>query len=125
MLSHVSVGSNDLPKAKAFYEALFGLIGLSKMYDHPSGGAIYAKDGKPQFAVLGPFDGKPATVGNGSMVAFYLPDAAAVDAFYNQALALGGISEGEPGARGEGGFYAAYFRDLDGNKLNAYTMVAA
>jgi catechol 2,3-dioxygenase-like lactoylglutathione lyase family enzyme len=118
------VGSNDLPKAKAFYDALFGVIGLSKVFDHPSGGAIYGKDGKPEFGVLGPYDGKPATVGNGSMVAFHLPDAAAVEAFHNEALALGGTSEGAPGPRGDGGYYGAYFRDLDGNKLSAYTMVA-
>lgn len=125
MLSHMTHGSNDLPKAKAYYEALLGTIGYTKIFDHPSGGAVYGIDGKPQIGVLGPYDGKPATVGNGTMAALYLPNSAAVDAFYAKAIALGSASEGAPGPRGETGFYGAYFRDLDGNKLNAYTMVRA
>lgn len=123
MLSHVTVGSNDLPKATAFYGALFGTIGFTKIFDHPSGGAMYGKDGKLQIGVVGPFDGNPATVGNGSTVAFALPDPATVDAFHAKALALGGTSEGDPGPRGGG--YAAYFRDLDGNKLVVYTIASA
>ena len=122
MLSHVTLGSNDLPKAKAFYEALFGTLGFTKFFDHPSGGAVYGKDGRPQIGVLGPYDGKPATVGNGTMVVFHLPDTGAVDAFHAKALALGGTCEGAPGPRGDTGYYAAYFGDLEGNKLAAYTM---
>jgi predicted lactoylglutathione lyase len=66
-----------------------------------------------------PFDGNPATVGNGVMVAMKMPSKEAVDAFYQKAIELGATDEGAPGQRGEG-FYAGYFRDLDGNKLNAF-----
>jgi predicted lactoylglutathione lyase len=72
--------------------------------------------------VLTPFDGKPATVGNGVMVALYVDSRAKVDALHARALELGGSDEGAPGPRGDSGFYAGYFRDLDGNKLNAFTM---
>ena len=69
-----------------------------------------------------PFDGKPATVGNGVMVAFEARDKAQVDRIHRLALSLGGKDEGAPGPRGDQGFYAAYFRDLDGNKQNAFVM---
>ena len=70
-----------------------------------------------------PFDGQPATIGNGSMVALQAKDADQVRRLYEIALANGGVDEGAPGPRGDDGFYAAYFRDPDGNKLNAFTMV--
>jgi catechol 2,3-dioxygenase-like lactoylglutathione lyase family enzyme len=73
--------------------------------------------GKPGFALAIPYDKKRATVGNGSMVAFEVADPARVDALYRKALALGATDEGPPGDRGDG-YYGAYFRDLDGNKLN-------
>jgi predicted lactoylglutathione lyase len=69
-----------------------------------------------------PFDGKPATVGNGVMAAFAAKDKAQVDRLHKLAMDMGGKDEGAPGPRGDGGFYAAYFRDLDGNKLNAFVM---
>ena len=74
---------------------------------------------KPSFAVMTPFDGKPATVGNGVMIGLYLSSADQVNAIHAKALALGGADEGAPGPRGEH-FYGAYFRDLDGNKLAAF-----
>jgi predicted lactoylglutathione lyase len=70
--------------------------------------------------VIKPYDGKAATVGNGTMVALVLDSKAKVDALYKKALELGGTDEGAPGPRGDSGFYAAYFRDLDGNKLNCF-----
>ena len=79
-------------------------------------------DGGAGLGVTQPFDGKPMTVGNGVMVALAAKDRAEVDRIYKLALSLGGTDEGPPGPRGEGGFYAAYFRDLDGNKLNAFVM---
>jgi catechol 2,3-dioxygenase-like lactoylglutathione lyase family enzyme len=115
MLSYVTVGTNDLEKSIPFFTELLGTQGATKMFDHPRG-AIFGKDGKPVMSVVTPFDGKPATVGNGTMVALAIPSRAEVDAFYAKALALGGTSEGEPGERGPG-FYMAYFRDLDGNKF--------
>jgi catechol 2,3-dioxygenase-like lactoylglutathione lyase family enzyme len=88
------------------------------MFDHPRGGVVFGKDGKLVLGVLTPFDGKPATVGNGSMVAFDLPTRDAVDAFYAKAIALGAQDEGTPGERGPG-FYMAYFRDPEGSKFCA------
>jgi catechol 2,3-dioxygenase-like lactoylglutathione lyase family enzyme len=118
MLSYATVGSNDLEKSMPFYTELLALQGVTKMFDHPRGGALFAKDGKPVLGVLTPFNGDAATAGNGAMVAFDMPSREDVDAFYAKALALGGVDEGAPGERGPG-FYMAYFRDLDGNKFCA------
>ena len=120
MLAYATVGSNRLPEAKAFYAALLGDLGITHLFDHPSGGAVYGKDGALQFGVLGAFDGRAATVGNGTMIAFKAADRASVDAIHAHALQLGGTDEGAPGVRGpdpDGPFYMSYFRDLDGNKL--------
>ena len=94
--------------------------GVASAFEHPSGGRVYGKDGSLFFGVLGPYDKKPATVGNGSMVALNF-GRAEVDAFHAKALSLGGTDEGAPGERGPG-FYFSYFRDLDGNKLCAYSI---
>jgi catechol 2,3-dioxygenase-like lactoylglutathione lyase family enzyme len=118
MLSYATVGSNDLEKSMPFYTELLALQGVTKMFDHPRGGALFAKDGKPVLGVLTPFNGDAATPGNGAMVAFDMPSREDVDAFHAKALALGGVDEGAPGERGPG-FYMAYFRDLDGNKFCA------
>ena len=75
----------------------------------------------PAISVITPYDGKPATVGNGTMVAIIVDSPEKVQAIHAKALELGGANEGDPGPRGDG-FYAAYFRDLDGNKLNAFCM---
>jgi catechol 2,3-dioxygenase-like lactoylglutathione lyase family enzyme len=122
MIGYVLVGSNDLPKALEFYDQLLPTIGAGKVFDHPSGGRVYgvAAD-KPMFGVVAPFDGASATAGNGTMISFLLDDHAQIRKLYEKALELGGTSEGEPGWRGpEGGYYGAYVRDLDGNKLCAY-----
>lgn len=118
-IAYASVGSNDLERAKAFYDALLPLAGIVGMFDHRSGGRVYGKDGALSFAVLGPYDGNPATVGNGTMIAFRFADRGAVDAFHAKALALGGTDEGAPGVRG-GPYYMSYMRDPDGNKLCAF-----
>lgn len=118
MISYVTIGSNNLEKSVPFYTELFGTQGVVKMFDHPRGGVMFARDGKPLLGVLTPFDRKDATIGNGSMVALDMPTREAVDAFHAKALALGGVDEGAPGERGPG-FYMAYFRDLDGNKFCA------
>ena len=122
MLAYALVGSNDLEKAKQFFDALLGSAGIAPLFDHPSGGRMYGERfDKPFFGVIGPFDGQPATVGNGTQITFALPSRPAVDAFHARALELGGANEGDPGIRGDpaAGFYGAYFRDLDGNKLCA------
>jgi catechol 2,3-dioxygenase-like lactoylglutathione lyase family enzyme len=120
-LGHATVGSNDLEKAKAFYDALLGSAGISPLFPHPSGGRVYGKDGCPFFVVLGPYDQQPATVGNGSMSAFRFDTRGEVDAFHAKALALGGTDEGAPGERAPE-FYMSYFPDLDGNKLCAFNL---
>jgi hypothetical protein len=120
-LGYGTVGSNRLAEAKAFYDILFASVGIQSVFEHPSGGRIYGNGNSLIFGVLGPFDGKAATVGNGSMFAFAFRTRAEVDAFHAQALKLGGKDEGAPGLRGEG-FYFSYFRDLDGNKLCAYNL---
>lgn len=119
MLNYATVGSNDLPRAVAFYDALLGSAGWTKAFDHPSGGAIFRHPAGSSFGVLGPYDQQAATVGNGTMLGFALPSTEAVSAFHALALKLGGACEGAPGNRGtaEAPFFFAYFRDLDGNKL--------
>ena len=118
MLSYATVGSNQMEKSIPFYTELLATEGVTKLFDHPRGGALFAKNGKLVFGVLTPYDKNPASVGNGSMISFDMPTRAAVDAFYAKAMALGGTDEGAPGERGPG-FYMAYFRDLDGNKFCA------
>jgi len=120
-LSYATVGSNDLERAKAFYDALLGSVGITPLFEHPSGGRIYGTDGSLFFGVLGPYDGRPATAGNGSMQAFRFETRGEVDAFHAKALALGGADEGAPGERVPK-FYFSYFRDLDGNKLCAFSL---
>lgn len=119
MIGYTTLGTNDLPRAAAFYDALFEVIGIRRMMDFGRGYAWGSGMDKPGFGVMLPFDGQPATVGNGVMIALVVDSRAKVDALHAKALALGGRDEGAPGLRGEG-FYAAYFRDLDGNKLNAF-----
>jgi catechol 2,3-dioxygenase-like lactoylglutathione lyase family enzyme len=121
MLSYTTVGSNRLDEAKAFYDKLLDTVGMAPLFEHGSGGRVYGMPGGPMFGVVGPYDGEPATIGNGTMVGFACPDRAAVDRFHAMALALGGTCEGEPGSRGpaEAKAYMAYVRDLDGNKLCA------
>jgi len=123
VIGYVTLGTNDLAKAAVFYDAIAAELGTGRMMEFPTGIAWGTPGGKPGIGVMAPFDGKPATVGNGVMVALEAKDHAQVDKLYEIALANGGTCEGKPGLR-QGGFYAAYFRDPDGNKLNAYTMAA-
>ncbi len=118
-VSYITVGSNNLEKAKTFYDALLGSIGMKPMFEHPSGGRLYTGKGMGIFAVLGPYDGKPATVGNGSLGGFSFDTAEEIAAFHAKALELGATNEGDPGDRAPN-VHFAYFRDLDGNKLCGY-----
>lgn len=124
MIGYTLVGTNDLAKAHAFYDALFAEVGIGRLMDFPNGGAAWGSEwGRPMFGVGPTYDGEPATVGNGVMIAVAMDERAKVDALHARALALGGSCEGGPGLRGDEGdqaFYAAYFRDLDGNKLCAF-----
>ena len=121
MIGYVTLGTNDLARAAAFYDALLGDIGATRLWELERGIAWgYAQD-KPCLGILKPFDGKPATVGNGSMVAIVVDTREKVDRVYQKALELGGKDEGAAGPRGDG-FYAGYFRDLDGNKIGGFCM---
>ena len=119
MIGYVTLGTNDLPRAAKFYDALLGEIGGKRMMENEQFIAWSAGANQPGLGVTKPFDKKPATVGNGVMVAFQVDSKAKVDALYRKALQLGAKDEGPAGPRGEG-FYAGYFRDLDGNKLNFF-----
>ena len=121
MIGYATLGTNDLPRAAAFYDQLLGSLGAKRWMDYPTFVMWSCAPDKPGLAVIKPYDGKPATIGNGSMIALVMDSKDKVDALYRKALELGGADEGAPGPRGEG-FYAAYFRDLDGNKLNAFFM---
>ncbi len=120
MLNYATVGTNNPQQAVAFYDALLMPLGWVKTFDHPSGGRIYALPGKSMFAVLGPADGNPATVGNGSMLGFAMESPEAVAAFHAKVLELGGTDEGAPGPRMGAAVHFGYARDLDGNKIAAY-----
>ena len=119
MIGYVTLGTNDLQRAAKFYDALLGEIGAKRAMEMETFIAWATAPNTPMVSVIKPFDGKPATVGNGVMVALLMDSKAKVDALHKKALELGGKDEGAPGPRGDG-FYAAYFRDLDGNKLNAF-----
>jgi predicted lactoylglutathione lyase len=124
MIAYVTVGTNDMNRATSFYNALFAVLDPEIKVMMDAGRIkLWGKRGAPSFAVATPFDGKPATVGNGVMVAFAADSPEKVDAVYKKALELGGTDEGAPGRRGgDKGPYIGYFRDLDGNKLNAICM---
>jgi catechol 2,3-dioxygenase-like lactoylglutathione lyase family enzyme len=123
MIGYVTLGTNDLARGAPFYDAIAAELGVGRMMEFPTGIAWGKPGGAAGVALMKPYDGNPATVGNGVMVAFEAKDEEQVRRLYDIALAHGGTCEGPPGLRG-GGFYAAYFRDLDGNKLNAFTMGA-
>ncbi len=121
MIAYVTLGTNDIERAGRFYDALLAELGATRLMQDDSFIAWATAPDKPAVSVIKPFDGKPATVGNGVMVALMMESREKVDAFHAKAIALGGTDEGAPGQRGPG-FYAGYFRDLDGNKLNAIFM---
>lgn len=125
MIGYVTVGTNDIPRASAFYDALLGTIGARRFMESETFVAWAVAPDKPSLGVIKPYDGKPASVGNGTMVALTVDSNAKVDAMYRKAIELGARDEGPPGPRGTAGFYAAYFRDLDGNKLNCFCWTQA
>lgn len=122
MLGYVTLGTNDLQRGAASYDAIAAEMGVGRMMEWETSIAWGVPGGAAGIAIIVPFDGKPATVGNGVMAALEARDKEQVDRIYKAALDNGGTCEGPPGPRGDGGFYAAYFRDPDGNKLNAFVM---
>lgn len=122
MIGYVTLGTNRLAEASSFYDQLFTVTGAGRVYEGDNFVAWSTGPGAPAVSVIEPYDGNEATVGNGVMVALVVDSPDKVQAVHAKALELGGTDEGAPGERA-GGFYAAYFRDLDGNKLNAFCMV--
>ena len=124
MIGYVTLGTDDLDRSRAYYDALFGEIGGSRLMEMESGFTLYGTGwGKPGVAVTRPYDGRPATAGNGNMVALALDSREKVDRLHARALELGGTDEGAPGVRGEEGpraFYGAYCRAPDGHKFCAF-----
>ena len=124
MISYVTVGADDMVRARRFYDAFLPILGYG-VVEGPEGlsYALPAVTGQPvalpEFYVKPPFDGAPASAGNGTMIALAVDSKEKVHQVYDKAMALGAQDEGPPGARMEN-FYAAYFRDLDGNKLNVF-----
>jgi len=121
MIGYVTLGTNDLQRAARFYDAIAAEMGEGRMMDFESFIAWGTPGGAAGIAATKPFDGKPATVGNGVMVALEAKDKAQVHRLHEIALSHGGTCDGPPGPRGDT-FYAGYFRDPDGNKLNAFVM---
>lgn len=121
MLSYVSVGTNDLNRSLTFYDALFKAMQGERRYEAPNG-QIYGFPEGSLFSVLTPADGQSATPGNGNMSAFKVESPDRVVEIYNLAIELGASDAGEPGPRGDRGFYSSYKRDPDGNKLCIYHM---
>jgi catechol 2,3-dioxygenase-like lactoylglutathione lyase family enzyme len=123
MFSYVCVGTGDIARARVFWDAALAPLGVPRVegYDAATSSAWGLEDPGPHLWVTQPFDGNPASVGNGVMVALLAQDSASVDAFHAAGLAHGGSDEGAPGLRPQygPGFYAGYLRDPDGNKLCA------
>jgi catechol 2,3-dioxygenase-like lactoylglutathione lyase family enzyme len=121
MIGYVTLGTNKFDEAAKFYDELFASIGAGRLMEGDNFIAWSTGPGAPAVSIIRPYDGNAATVGNGVMVAIVLDSSRKVDAFHAKAMSLGAADEGAPGPRG-GNFYAGYFRDRDGNKLNAFCM---
>ncbi len=119
MIGYVTLGTNNFDEAAKFYDELLGTIGAGRFMESDSFIAWATAPGSPAISIIKPFDEKEATIGNGMMVAIVVDSTDKVDALHAKAMELGGTDEGAPGQRTDN-FYAGYFRDLDGNKLNAF-----
>jgi len=122
MLGYVMFGTNDLEKSGKFYDAILGELGAKRTMEQDNFIVWSTGDGVTSFSIIKPHDGNPASVGNGTMMAFSAPSHDAVDKIHAMALEMGGICEGPVGPRPDFSpdFYVGYFRDLDGNKLNVF-----
>lgn len=117
MIGYITLGSNNVQASADFYEPLFEILGARRVYDHDRFVAWSKGEGMPIFSITVPYDGQAATGGNGTMIALQAENKAQVDELHATALSQGAKNEGDPGMR-SGGYYCAYFRDPDGNKLN-------
>ncbi len=125
MIGYVTLGVNNIEQAQNYYDALLGELGAKRLMELEEGGfTLYGAElGAPSLAITQPHNGEAAVPGNGNMIAIPFEERSQIDSFYSKAIALGGSDEGAPGVRGEEGpqaFYAAYFRDPEGNKLCAF-----
>lgn len=120
MVGYVTLGTRDLERAEAFYEPLLADLGAECLVKNERM-RFYGKPEQPMLAICLPFDGKAASVGNGTMVALKMESREAVKEFHAKALRLGATDEGAPGERGFA-FYGGYFRDPDGNKLAVFIL---
>ena len=124
MIGYVTLGTNNFERATAFYDKLLAVMGAGRFMEVEDVFVAWAvSPDKPGISVTKPFDGNPATVGNGMMVALAADSKEMVHKVYDKAIELGGKDEGPAGPRGDQ-FYAGYFRDLDGNKLNVFCIIA-
>ena len=128
MIGYVTLGTDDLDRARSYYDALLGTIGAKRLMqfgDEDGGFTMYGVSmAVPAIVITRPYDKQPAECGNGNMVALVMNDRAKVDAFHAKALELGGTDEGAPGFRGDPsfGYYFGYFRDPDGHKLAVFNI---
>jgi catechol 2,3-dioxygenase-like lactoylglutathione lyase family enzyme len=119
MFSHITVGSNDIARARRFYDGIAGALGLVRHADHADAAGYGPPGGRAQLWIVRPLDKNPATVGNGVTIGLEATNRTAVDAAHAAALAAGGADEGRPGLRTHyhPNYYGAYVRDPDGNKV--------
>ena len=119
IISHISIGTNNFDRAVVFYDRVLTTLGCKQIMKHP-GAVAYGKE-FPEFWVQTPFNGEPATIGNGSHIGFIANTKEAVHAFYEAALNEGGTDDGAPGPRPDYGdaYYGCFIRDIDGNKIEA------
>ena len=119
IISHISIGTNNFERAVQFYGKVLSTLGCKQIIKHP-GAVAYGKE-YPEFWVQTPYNGKPATIGNGSHIGFIASTKEAVHAFHEAALSEGGTDDGSPGPRPDYGdaYYGCFVRDLDGNKIEA------
>jgi len=122
MIGYITLGTNDFSRSASFYDALLNTLGAARTMEAHDFIAWGKTTSSPMFSIHLPADGKAATVGNGVMIALLAENREQVIALHQKAMLLGSQDEGQPGPRGDTGFYAAYFRDLDGNKLNVHCM---
>jgi predicted lactoylglutathione lyase len=122
MIGYVTLGTNDMPRAAKFYDELLATLGAKRFMESEQFIAWAVSPTQPSLGVIKPHNQAAATIGNGTMVALIVDSKEKVDALHAKALSLGASDEGAAGPRGTSGFYAGYFRDLDGNKLNVFCM---
>ena len=120
MKGYITVGTNNLTRSAAFYEALFEELGFTRQREYPGRAVYFGTEDDIQLVVITPADGQPATPGNGTMVALNVDSQEQVQRLHARAIDLGASDEGGPGPRGSDTFYGAYFRDVDGNKIAFY-----